>query len=130
MRASLLNSLRPSLLLLLPARYHRRPRLLVTRATPEGRALLEKELSGTVTHERSGCVTVGGPEEEDLLGLVAVTFAAGLGDAGINAVGFIVFLFGVTFLFGGTFPVAARLYARDLRILDPACGSGNFLVIA
>jgi len=57
-------------------------RLLVTRPTSEGLALLSAELDETVIHERSGCVTVGSPEEESLCGLVAVV-SAGTSDGAV-----------------------------------------------
>ena len=57
-------------------------RLLVTRATDEGFALLAAELSGAELHERSRCVTVGGPSEAELTGLVAV-ISAGTSDGAV-----------------------------------------------
>jgi NCAIR mutase (PurE)-related protein len=54
-------------------------RLLVTRATDEGLALLAAELDSAVIHERSRCVTVGAPDETELTGLVAV-ISAGTSD--------------------------------------------------
>jgi len=50
-------------------------RLLVTRATDDGLALLRNELDEAVIHERSRCVTVGAPNEADLCGLVMVVSA-------------------------------------------------------
>ncbi len=49
--------------------------LLVTRASDDGLALLQAELPDAVIHERSRCVTVGGPAESELSGLVAVVSA-------------------------------------------------------
>ena len=57
-------------------------RLLVTRATDEGAALLEAELEDVVIHERSRAITVGTPEEPDLQGLVAVV-SAGTSDGAV-----------------------------------------------
>ena len=57
-------------------------RLLVTRATDEGAALLEAELEDVVIHERSRAITVGLPEEPDLQGLVAVV-SAGTSDGAV-----------------------------------------------
>ena len=57
-------------------------RLLVTRATDEGQALLKAELEGAVFHERSRAVTVGAPTETELKGLVAVV-SAGTSDGAV-----------------------------------------------
>ena len=56
--------------------------LLVTRASREGLALLEAELTDAVIHERSRCVTVGGPAESELTGLIIVV-SAGTSDGAV-----------------------------------------------
>jgi len=57
-------------------------RLLVTRATDDGLALLTAELDETVVHERSRSVTVGAPDEANLSGLVTVV-SAGTSDGAV-----------------------------------------------